>query len=198
MTMLPVEMPIERQRVVCLEGGKYQTADVAYGLASQEMALGKRVYWVDGGSLLDPTRIISSSQRRSMDYLDRLHACRAFTAHQMSEIFRSMEHPGDLGTPPEQGSLLIVTNIHSMFLDVQLGVVERNMLLRNTLQRLRRMSRASNLAVFMTIDRRTVPPTPTKIRNLLKETSDYFLKLSESSEEKKPPVRSRRTLRDYR
>ena len=143
----------ERSRVICLEGGKYQTAEIAYGLATKEISAGKKVYWVDGGSLLDPSRITSPSLMKSIDYLDRLSACRAFTAHQMSEIFRRMERPRDEGATVEEESLLIVTSAHSMFLDTQLGIVEGNMLLRNTLQRIRRISRTRRLAVLITIDR---------------------------------------------
>ena len=155
----------ERSRVICLEGGKYQTAEIAYGLATKEISAGKKVYWVDGGSLLDPSRITSPSLMKSIDYLDRLSACRAFTAHQMSEIFRRMERPRDEGATVEEESLLIVTSAHSMFLDTQLGIVEGNMLLRNTLQRIRRISRTRRLYVLITIDRGNrgggaAPPPP--------------------------------------
>ena len=81
----------ERSRVICLEGGKYQTAEIAYGLATKEISAGKKVYWVDGGSLLDPSRITSPSLMKSIDYLDRLSACRAFTAHQMLSLIHISE-----------------------------------------------------------------------------------------------------------
>ena len=74
--------------------------------------------------MLDPSRITSPSLSKSIDYLDRLNACRAFTAHQMSEIFRRMERPRDERDTLEEESLLIVTSAHSMFLDTQLGTVE--------------------------------------------------------------------------
>ena len=104
--MISLRGPIERSRVICLEGGKYQTAEIAYVLASQEISMGNKVYWVDGGSLLDPTRIELLSLRDPVSYLDSLHACRAFTAHQMSEIFRRMERSGDGGTELQEDCLL--------------------------------------------------------------------------------------------
>ena len=168
---------VRRSRMVCLEGGKTQTADIAYRLATEEIERGNTVYWVDGGSLLDPTRIIPPTPRPSTIHLDRLQACRAFTAHQMAEIFKRMEKPEDRGRPMEDGSLLVVTNAHSMFLDTQLGVVEGNMLLRNTLHRIRRISRTSDLAVLITADRWTTPPTPTKVTALLEKISDEYIRL---------------------
>ena len=180
--MIPPKDLVERSRVVCLEGGRYQTAEIAYSLASQEISTGKKVYWVDGGSMLDPSRITSPSLLESIDYLDRLNACRAFTAHQMSEIFRRMERPRDERDTVEEESLLIVTSAHSMFLDTQLGVVEGNMLLRNTLRRIRRISRNRRLAVLITIDRGNNPPTPPKVRSLLRKSCDDFLELPLSNE----------------
>ena len=187
----------ERSRVVCLEGGKYQTAEIAYGLATKEISAGKKVYWVDGGSLLDPSRITSPSLMKSIDYLDRLSACRAFTAHQMSEIFRKMDRPRDEGATVEEESLLIVTSAHSMFLDTQLGIVEGNMLLRNTLQRIRRISRTRRLAVLITIDRGNNPPTPPKVRNLLRKSCDDFLELPLSNEKSSTPGGEVQRLTDF-
>lgn len=187
----------ERSRVICLEGGKYQTAEIAYDLATKEISTGKKVYWVDGGSLLDPSRITSPSLMKSIDYLDRLSACRAFTAHQMSEIFRRMERPRDEGATVEEESLLIVTSAHSMFLDTQLGIVEGNMLLRNTLQRIRRISRTRRLAVLITIDRGNNPPTPSKVRNLLRKSCDHFLELPLSNEKSSTPGGEAQRLTDF-
>mgnify|MGYP004238062993 FL=1 len=182
--MLSDQDLIRRTKVVCLEGGKTQTADIAYRLATKEIERGGTVYWVDGGSLLDPTRIIPSTSQPSTIHLDRLQACRAFTAHQMAEIFKRMEKPRDGESPLEDGSLLIVTNAHSMFLDTQLGVVEGNMLLRNTLHRIRRISRTRGLAVLMTADRWTAPPTPTKVTALLEKISDEYIRLPIESKER--------------
>ena len=187
----------ERSRVICLEGGKYQTAEIAYGLATKEISAGKKVYWVDGGSLLDPSRITSPSLMKSIDYLDRLSACRAFTAHQMSEIFRRMERPRDEGATVEEESLLIVTSAHSMFLDTQLGVVEGNMLLRNTLRRIRRISRIRRLAVLITIDRGNNPPTPPKVRSLLRKSCDDFLELNLSNGKRSAPGSETQRLTEF-
>lgn len=182
--MLSDQDLIGRAKMVCLEGGKTQTADIAYRLATKEIERGRTVYWVDGGSLLDPTRIIPPASQSSTINLDRLQACRAFTAHQMAEIFKRMEKPRDGGSPLEDGSLLVVTNAHSMFLDTQLGVVEGNMLLRNTLHRIRRISRSGDLAVLLTADRRTTPPTPTKVTALLEKISDEYIRLPTGSKER--------------
>ena len=187
----------ERSRVICLEGGKYQTAEIAYGLATKEISAGKKVYWVDGGSLLDPSRITSPSLMKSIDYLDRLSACRAFTAHQMSEIFRRMERPRDEGATVEEESLLIVTSAHSMFLDTQLGIVEGNMLLRNTLRRIRRISRNRRLAVLITIDRGNNPPTPPKVRSLLRKSCDDFLELNLSNGKRSAPGSETQRLTEF-
>ena len=167
-----------------MEGGKTQTADVAYRLSAKEIERGNTVYWVDGGSLLDPTRIIPPTSKPSTVDLDRLQACRAFTAHQMAEIFRRMEKAEGGESPLEDGSLLVVTSAHSMFLDNQLGVVEGNMLLRNTLHRIRRISRTGNLAVVMTADRWTTPPTPTKVTALLENISDEYIRLPREPRER--------------
>lgn len=195
--MISLRGPIERSRVICLEGGKYQTAEIAYVLASQEISMGNKVYWVDGGSLLDPTRIELLSLRDPVSYLDSLHACRAFTAHQMSEIFRRMERSGDGGTELQEDCLLIVTSVHSMFLDTQLGVAEGNMLLRNTLERIRRISRNRRLAVLMTIDRGHKPPTPAKVRSLLKKVSDEFLVMPLSTGKGQSPIDDHPSLSDF-
>ena len=175
---------VRRSKMVCLEGGRTQTADIAYRLSAREIERGNTVYWVDGGSLLDPTRIIPPTSHPSTIDLDRLQACRAFTAHQMAEIFKRLEKPEDGESPLQDGSLLVVTSAHSMFLDSQLGVVEGNMLLRNTLHRIRRISRAGNLAVVMTADRRTTPPTPTKVTTLLEEISDEYIRLPREPKER--------------
>lgn len=175
--MLSEKDLIRKSKMVCIEGGKSQTADIAYRLATKEIERGRTVFWIDGGSLLDPTRIIPPASHPSTTHLDRLQACRAFTAHQMAEIFKRMEGPGDGECPLEDGSLMIVTNAHSMFLDTQLGVAEGNMLLRNTLHRIRRISRASNIATLVTIDRWTKPPTPIKARSLLEKISDEYISL---------------------
>tara|TARA_B100000575_G_C22526122_1_gene340030 strand:- start:45 stop:374 length:330 start_codon:yes stop_codon:yes gene_type:complete len=99
----------------------------------------------------------------------------------MAEIFKRMEGRGDGGRQLENGSLMIVTNAHSMFLDAQLGVVEGNMLLRSTLQRIRRISRTSNLATLVTVDRWTKPPTPIKAMILLEKISDEYFRLPTGS-----------------
>ena len=175
---------VRRSKMVCLEGGRTQTADIAYRLSAKEIERGNTVYWVDGGSLLDPTRIIPPTSQPSTIDLDRLQACRAFTAHQMAEIFRRMEKAEGGESPLEDGSLLVVTSAHSMFLDNQLGVVEGNMLLRNTLHRIRRISRTGNLAVVMTADRRTTPPTPIKVTALLENISDEYIRLPREPRER--------------
>jgi hypothetical protein len=102
----------------------------------------------------------------------------------MAEIFKRMEKPRDGESPLEDGSLLVVTNAHSMFLDTQLGVVEGNMLLRNTLHRIRRISRTGDLAVVMTADRWTTPPTPTKVTALLENISDEYIRLPREPRER--------------
>tara|TARA_Y100000748_G_scaffold218884_1_gene183901 strand:- start:4244 stop:4570 length:327 start_codon:yes stop_codon:yes gene_type:complete len=102
----------------------------------------------------------------------------------MAEIFRRMEKPEDGGRPLEDGSLLVVTSAHSMFLDTQLGVAEGNMLLRNTLHRIRRISRTSDLAVLITADRWTTPPTPTKVTALLEKISDEYIRLPRELKER--------------
>ena len=175
---------VRRSKMVCLEGGRTQTADIAYRLSANEIERGNTVYWVDGGSLLDPTRIIPPTSQPSTIDLDRLQACRAFTAHQMAEIFKRMEKAEDGESPLEDGSLLVVTSAHSMFLDNQLGVVEGNMLLRNTLHRIRRISRTGDIAVVMTADRWTKPPTPTKVTALLEKISDEYIRLPREPKER--------------
>ena len=54
-----LELSIE-SGVVCLEGEKEWTARIAYQLAFEDIQQGHTVYWIDGGSLLDPSRMISS------------------------------------------------------------------------------------------------------------------------------------------
>ena len=145
----------------------------------------------------DPSRITSHSLSKSIDYLDRLNACRAFTAHQMSEIFRRMERPRDERDTVEEESLLIVTSAHSMFLDTQLGVVEGNMLLRNTLRRIRRISRNRRLAVLITMDRGNNPPTPPKVRSLLRKSCDDFLELNLSNGKRSAPGSETQRLTEF-
>jgi len=102
----------------------------------------------------------------------------------MAEIFKRMEKPEDGKSSLEDGSLLVVTSAHSMFLDNQLGVVEGNMLLRNTLHRIRRISRTGDIAVVMTADRWTTPPTPTKVTALLEKISDEYIRLPREPKER--------------
>ena len=102
-----------------------QTADIAYRLSAKEIErehslLGRR------GLLARPYANHISTLRPSTIDLDRLQACRAFTAHQMAEIFKRMEKAEDGESPLEDGDLLVVTSVHTMFLDNQLGVVEKH------------------------------------------------------------------------
>ena len=58
------------------------------------------------------------------------------------------------------------------------------MLLRNTLHRIRRISRTSDLAVLITADRWTTPPTPTKVTALLEKISDEYIRLPRELKER--------------
>ncbi len=178
---MPTELDLNtKSGLVCLEGKKKQTTRIAYQLAFEDIQNGHTVYWIDGGALLDPSRMISSgfNAKISQGSLNNLYACRAFTAHQMAEIFKRIEE-GNKGTKRlEEDSLMIITELHSMFLDNQLSKTEGMMLLTNTLHRIKTISKDRNLTVLITINKHNNPPTPRNINRIMRDYTDEYILLS--------------------
>ena len=173
-----LELSIE-SGVVCLEGEKEWTARIAYQLAFEDIQQGHTVYWIDGGALLDPSRMISSisNTKISQGCLNNLHACRAFTAHQMAEIFKRIEKVNEETKQLEEDSLMIITELHSMFSDSQLSTTEGKMLLTNTLHRIKTISKDRGLTVLITANKHNNPPTPKNIKQIMRDYADKYLLL---------------------
>ncbi len=177
---MPSELELTiKSGVVCLEGEKERTAKIAYNLAFEDIQEGHIVYWIDGGSLLDPSRMISSisNTKISQGYLNNLYACRAFTAHQMAEIFKRMEEEDEETKKLEEDSLMIITELHAMFLDNQLSIAEGTMLLTNTLHRIKTISKDRGLTVLITANKNNNRPTPRNIKQIMRDSADEYILL---------------------
>lgn len=175
---MPSELELNiKSGVVCLEGQKEQTTRIAYQLALEDIQEGDTVYWIDGGSLLDPSRMISciSNTKISQGHLNNLHACRAFTAHQMAEIFKRIEEVNEEAKKLEEDSLMIITELHSMFSDSQLSTTEGTMLLTNTLHRIKTISKDRGLTVLITANKHNNPPTPRNIKQIMRDCADEYV-----------------------
>jgi hypothetical protein len=177
---MPSELELNMESgVVCLEGEREQTAEIAYKIACEDIQEGHTVYWIDGGSLLDPSRMISpiSNTKISQGYLNNLYACRAFTAHQMAEIFKRIEEANEKTKKLEEDSLMIITELHAMFSDSQLSTVEGTMLLTNTLHRIKTISKDRGLTVLITANKNNNRPTPRNIKQIMRDSADEYVLL---------------------
>ena len=177
---MPPELELSiKSGIVYLEGEKEKTAEIAYRLAFEDIQEGHIVYWIDGGSLLDPSRMISSisNTKISQGYLNNLHACRAFTAHQMAEIFKRIEEANEETKKLQEDSLMIITELHAMFSDSQLNTAEAIMLLTNTFHRIKTISKDRSLTVLITANKHNNRPTSRNIKQIMRDNADEYVLL---------------------
>ena len=180
--MLDLQLPRPRTgTLLLLEQERGEMMPLVHGMVCDELAEGRPVHWIDGGMRFDPSDILSLLLWRDCpsDAMDRLHACRGFTAHQTAAIVERLAAEATEESPPERlsgGRLVVASDLARMFADPQINRAEGRALLRKTLEGLRTTAETSDSLVVITTRRRTSPILPKALRANLEHAADDCLR----------------------
>ena len=149
--MLDARLPkIETGKVLLLAQMRREAEALPLRMAAAELAEGRPVHWVDGGSRFDPSHVANHVRWQGGDAragLDLLQVCRGFTAHQVvAQVLRMANDPRALAS----SRLLIVSDLARMLADPQVGAGEGRSMMRRTMERLRQIAQAADVLVLVT------------------------------------------------
>ncbi len=136
-----------------LEGSNGQAHAIAMEMVCSEISSGRPVHWIDGGMLLDPSKIIPILTRKSgsSNDLRLLQGCRAFTAHQMLDLVRRAQNDVNSMDNHRNIRLVIITELIRMFADTQVRRSEGQAMLGECLSLINALSRCKNILILMTM-----------------------------------------------
>lgn len=149
-------------------------------MASAELAAGRTVHWVDGGSRLDPTRFVPHLRWRGADpreVLRHLLVSRGFTAHQVLAQVDALRVrlTGEVEPDGPPVRLIIADRLPHPFADPSLRTDEARRLFTHAVERLASIARVLDALVLITWRRHSIPPLPAGFVEVLARCADLRL-----------------------